>query len=46
MPRINWDQVDREINEIENDEELTAEQKRRAVRDLMREVNDACDKER
>jgi hypothetical protein len=40
MPRINWNQVEREETAIENDATLTPQEKARQLRELHRDLRD------
>lgn len=40
MPRINWNAIDREEEEILNDESLTSAEKNRRINELHRDVRE------
>ena len=40
MPRINWNAVDREEEEIENDPTMTPQEKARAIAELQRDLRE------
>lgn len=41
MARVNWREVEREEQAIENDETLSTEEKARLIRDLHRDIHDS-----
>ncbi len=40
MPRINWNAIEREEEDIENDDTMTSEEKSRAINDLYRDARE------
>ena len=41
MPRVNWKQYDREIEQVENDDTMTQAEKNAEIREINRDLRDS-----